>query len=170
MLANRDGQANQVLLNDGALGFSEERPFGTGGDETRSVFLADLNDDGVLDIVAVNIGEPNAVYLGRGNGRFEDGIPFGDAERSYAVVTADLDRDGDDDIVVANVAGRNAVYWNDGSARQWTVQWLGDEADNSYGVDAADLNGDGYPEIGVANSGAFNRLFLNVAAERRGNE
>ena len=139
-------------------------------DETRSVSLADLNDDGVLDIVSVNIGEPNAVYLGRGNGSFEEGVPFGDSERSYAVVTADLDRDGDYDIIVANVAGRNAVYWNDGSAQHWAVHWLGDEANTSYGVDAADLNGDGYPEIGFANSGAFNRLFRNVAAKRRGNE
>ena len=48
----------------------EVRTFGTGSDETRSVAVADLNGDGVLDIVAGNIGEPNAVYLGLGDGRF----------------------------------------------------------------------------------------------------
>ena len=63
VLANRDGQANQILLNDGELNFDEVREFGTGSDETRSVVLADLNSDGALDIVAGNIGEPNAVYL-----------------------------------------------------------------------------------------------------------
>ena len=64
--------------------------FGTGSDETRSVDIADFNRDGVPDIVAANIGEPNAVYLGRGDGSFDAGVPFGEAEQSYAVTTADV--------------------------------------------------------------------------------
>jgi hypothetical protein len=162
VLANRDGQANQTLLNDGDLDFDEVREFGSVSDETRSVALADFNGDGIPDIVAANIGEPNAVYLGRGDGRFEDGIAFGGNENTYAAAVADLDRDGDTDIVVGNVQGPNAVYFNDGSGRVWSEQKVGEEAESTYGVATADLNGDGYPDIGFANSEAVNRIFFNV--------
>ena len=166
VLANRDGQANQILFNDGALGFAEVREFGTGSDETRAVALADLNADGLVDIVAVNIGEPNGVYLGAGDGTFGDGAMFGADEMSYAVVTTDVDNDGDQDVVVANVAGPNALYLNDGTGTSWTEQWLGEEANSSYGVTVGDLTGDGFPEIGFANSGAVNRLFMNIRGGR----
>ena len=162
VLANRDGQANQILFNDGALGFDEVREFGTGSDETRGVALADFNADGVLDIVAVNIGEPNAVYLGTGGGRFDAGTTFGADERSYSVAVADLDGDGDEDLVVGNVGERNAVYFNDGTGRGWTELLVGEEAEATYGVAAADVDGDGLPELGFANSEALNRLFMNV--------
>jgi hypothetical protein len=162
VLANRDGQANQILFNDGALGFDRVREFGTGSDETRSVRLADLDGNGTLDIVAANIGEPNAVYLGRGDGSFEQGATLGDSERTYAATTADVDGDGDLDIVVANVGDRNALYANDGTGRGWTQHWLGEERDASYGVTAGDLTGNGFPDLGFANSEAVNRLFFNL--------
>ncbi|MGB1779751.1 MAG: FG-GAP repeat domain-containing protein, partial [Longimicrobiales bacterium] len=76
------------------------REFGTGSDETRSVVLADLNEDGMLDIVAANIGEPNAVYLADAPGQFGQGIAFGRDEGTYAATVVDVDRDGDLDIVV----------------------------------------------------------------------
>ena len=162
VLANRDGQANQILVNDGSLGFDEVVEFGTGSDETRSVVVADLNLDGILDIVAANIGEPNATYLGLGGGRFGDGIPFGGDDQTYAAAVTDVDGDGDGDIIIGNVQGQNAVYLNGGSGRAWTEILVGDEAEATYGVGVADLDGDGYPEIGFANSGAANRLFMNV--------
>lgn len=167
VLANRDGQANQILFNDGSLDFTRASEFGTGSDETRSVAVADLNDDGALDIVAGNIGEPNAVYLGRGDGSFDFGATFGEAERTYAIATVDLDRDGDLDIVASQVRGPNTVYFNEGRATRWTEVWLGQEASDSYGVRTGDLNGDGFPEIGFANSGSFNRLFMNVSPPSR---
>jgi hypothetical protein len=168
VLVTNRGTANGFYLNDGTGRFGTKQAdaytFGSGNDEPRSVALADFDDDGVLDIVSANIGEPNGVYLGRGDGSFDAGVAFGASELSYAVTTADVEGDGDEDIIIANVRGRNAVYLNDGSAKTWIERWLGEEGNTSYGVAAADLNGDRYPEIGFANSGAFNRLFLNVVA------
>ena len=45
------------LFLDLALEFDEVREFGTGSDETRSVVLADLNGDGVLDLAISSYGE-----------------------------------------------------------------------------------------------------------------
>jgi hypothetical protein len=164
VLANRDGQANQILLNDGALGFAEVRTFGTGSDETRSVTLADLNGDGGLDIVAGNIGEANAVYLGTGDGQFGPGVLLGGDQMTYTTAVADLDGDGDLDIVVGNVQEQNVAYLNDGTGRIWTEVIIGEPAESTYGVDVADVDGDGFPEIAFANSEALNRLYMNVPA------
>ena len=112
--------------------------------------------------MAGNIGEANAVYLGRGDGTFEEGIAFGVDERTYAATVADLDADGDLDIVVGNVQQRNAAYLNDGTGRGWTEIVVGEPAESTYGVDVADVNGDGYPEIAFANSEALNRLYMSV--------
>lgn len=164
VLANRDGQANETLINDGRLGFEEGQVFGTGSDETRSAALADVNGDGILDIVTANIGEPNGIYFGDGAGGFSPGASFGGSEQSYALAIVDVDGDGDVDIVVANVSGPNALYRNDGTGSGWTESWLGEDAEATYGVAAADLNGDSWPDLGFANSGSLNRLFLNVEA------
>ena len=166
VLANRDGQANQILFNDGSMDFSRATTFGTGHDETRSVALADLNGDGVVDIAVVNIGEPNAVYLGAGDGTFGQGILFGNEEESYALAVADMDADGDQDLVVGNVGERNAVYLNDGTGTAWQTVWLGDERNATYGVAVGDLDGNGFPEVGTADSGALNRIFMNVPRTR----
>jgi hypothetical protein len=104
--------------------------------------------------------------MGHGDGTFDGGISFGEAEESYAVATVDIDRDGDQDIVVANVGGPNALYLNDGSGAGWPVRWLGDGEESTYGLAVGDLDGDGFPEVGFANSGAVNRLFRNVPEAR----
>ena len=85
------GQYESVFKGRG-MQFDEVREFGTGSDETRSVAVADLDGDGVLDIVAATIGEPNAVYLGLGGGRFGDGIGFGADQDEAHVGLHRLDR------------------------------------------------------------------------------
>ena len=146
--------------------FDEVREFGTGSDETRSVVLADLNSDGALDIVAGNIGEPNAVYLAERPGHFGPGIPFGHDEQTYASTVADLDRDGDLDIILANVREPNALYFNSGNGELWREKFIEGFEESTYGVVAADVNGDGYPDLAFANSESLNRLYLNVDSRK----
>jgi hypothetical protein len=109
----------------------------------------------------VNIGEPNGVYFGLGDGTFEGAVSFGGSEDSYALEIADIDQDDDLDIVVANVNSSNSVYLNDNEGTQWTEVKLGDYAATTYGLDVGDLDQDGYPDLGFANSNSLNRLFYN---------
>src|SRR5262249_42836601 len=71
-------EQNVVYLNDGTGNFysgpvicgvtdpARVRCFGTGGDETRSLALGDLNGDGKIDIVVGNLCDPSQVYLNDG--------------------------------------------------------------------------------------------------------
>ena len=124
--------------------------------------MADFNGDGHLDIAAINIGEPNAVYLGDGDGSFGPGTVFGADERSYAAAVADLDSDGDLDLVVANVGGPNQVWLNQGDVSHWTRMMLCDDAESTYGAAAADLNGDRFTDIVFANSAALNPSLVHL--------
>ena len=90
---------------------------------TEAIALADLDEDGDLDLVVGNWGhwvshskavaDPSKLYLNDGKGRFRDmtstrgPLTFGGTR---AVLCADLDRDGDLDLVLGNAGGMPFVF------------------------------------------------------------
>lgn len=164
VLANRDSQQNQVLLQTDLLHF-ESTPLGTESLQTRAIAVGDLNGDGHLDCVTGNIESLNEVCFGDGTGRFRERIRFGAAERqTYSLAIADMDHDGDQDIVTGVVGGQNVVYFNNGDGRSFREEPFGGSDTATYGLCIADFDGDGFADVAVANSGAQNRIFLNRPA------
>ena len=51
ILANRDNQQNHIYINDGNLNFPNKISFATGNDNTRSLEVTDINQDGIKDII-----------------------------------------------------------------------------------------------------------------------
>lgn len=114
---------NKLYLNMGGLKFKDiTREAGVGGDHrwTTGVTMADVNQDGWLDIYVCAAGRPswqprkNLLYINNGvDSRGEkEGIPtFTESAENYGVADAgnstqavffDYDRDGDLDLYVAN--------------------------------------------------------------------
>ncbi len=93
-----------VLLNDGhgAFGNSGLLPAGIGPTDVQ---VADLNADGVPDLVATNIAGYAAVLPGRGGGAFGAAMNFGLFGQSLAFVRGDFDRDGLTDLFVMSYSG-----------------------------------------------------------------
>ncbi len=143
------GQGSSLYVNDGTGQF-EEQSTRTG---IRSPSLpytgfgaawADVDNDGRLDIIAVNghvnrdvggvrrdggpfpLGQRNQLLMNAG-GRFEDataraGSGFEPVEASRGAAFGDVDNDGDVDVLVVNGAGPARLLINNIGSRQ---HWLG---------------------------------------------
>lgn len=72
------------------------------GEGPNSVAVAELNGDGLLDIVTTNNSESISVLLGRGDLRYSGPYDYTVGADPIAGVLADLDQDGTLDCVVAN--------------------------------------------------------------------
>lgn len=117
---HRDGGQGFIYLNDGKGTFGGRRPFGPSTAAIRTAAPADLDGDGVLDLVVIDESTGPAIFRGRADGTFSaaealgaDGaVPFGDSEgTAYGFAVGDLDEDGFLDIAMARSDARNMLYF-----------------------------------------------------------
>jgi len=130
-------------------------------DHGSGVFIADVNGDGLDDLYFLDFRGPNALYLNRGQLRFEDvteaagvGVP-----RSISVGAAfgDYDGDGDADLYVTTYRGGNHLFRNrsDGTFEDVTAG-SGTEYDgHSNSAQWLDHDSDGDLDLYLCNIGAF---------------
>ncbi|HBA85679.1 MAG TPA: hypothetical protein DCZ95_16480 [Verrucomicrobia bacterium] len=155
-------QQNYVLVNNG-VNFTNWAKVALGSslnDNTRSVAIGDLTDDGRPDIVAGNWGEPSWVFINDGGsisnwGRLQLGSLTNYWIRSVAI--ADVTGDGRPDVVAGNgtttAGAQNLVFVNDGgNPSNWASVDLGSPT-NDWTVSIAvdDFTGDGLPDVVVGN-------------------
>jgi hypothetical protein len=162
VLANRDNIPNEIFLNKGNRQFTKKLDFGSGSYETRSVAVADMNNDKILDIVTGNINGANIIYFGDKDFTFTKTLPFGSKDTdTYSIDLADFNKDGFMDIVTGNYQKPNSVFMNlDGKTFEKID--LSDRSSRTYGVTVGDINGDGWMDIAIANSDDFNLYYLNI--------
>lgn len=154
------GDANRLLLNDGTGRFVEafgRIPFAI--DQTSGFVAGDIDDDGDLDLVQINIGA-NLVLINNGIGFFTDEsatrLPANDASSRKGVL-GDIDNDGDLDLLIGNSRNeQNRLFVNDGHGvfTDATARWPA-RADTTTDIDLVDLDGDGDLDAYITNVGDF---------------
>jgi len=132
------------------------------------VNMADVNQDGWLDIYVSNASSENVLYLNDG----EVPLSFTDYTKEAGLIDTrhcmgavffDVDNDGDEDLYVTHDAYvSNTLYINDGTGH---FEEIAASAGVDYegfgmGVDAGDLNNDGFLDLYVTNLYA-NVLYIN---------
>src|SRR5262249_56125078 len=87
-----------------------------------AVRAADLNGDGILDLVVANSGANTVlVYLGTGGGQFAPAQSFFAGTDPVGITVADLNGDGIADLVVANQGSNDVtVLLGQGQGSAWT--------------------------------------------------
>ncbi|MBN1464310.1 Ig-like domain-containing protein [candidate division KSB1 bacterium] len=162
-------EPNQLYINDGDGYFSEES-FARGiepiNGETRGAVAFDANNDGYLDIYAVNWGMQNEMYINDGAGYFAreyrgaEGV-IEDPEQigTQGVTVGDIDNDGDYDIYISKREDHNELYLNEnGFFREVAAERSAAVPDRSDGATFADYDNDGDMDLFVANTRIPNTL------------
>jgi hypothetical protein len=164
-----------VLLGSGDGSFQAPVVYESGGYETSSVAIGDLNGDGRPDLIVTNqcadldcinpgtIG----VLIGKGDGTFEDSVTYSSGTFfADSVSIGDVNGDGKPDLVVASLdvrQGMATLFGNgDGTflaAVVYNAAWADSDADS---VAMGDFNGDGKQDLALAVSyGNFLSVMLN---------
>jgi hypothetical protein len=145
-----------VLLGNGDGSF-QTAAFFAAGDHPNSVAVADLDGDGVPDVVTAN---PNlfspgsgdlSVLLGNGDGSFQAATSVAAGDGPAFVTVADLDDDRVPDLIALNYDGGDGsvLLGNGDGSFQAAVSFA--EGDTPSSVAVADLDGDSVPDLVTAN-------------------
>lgn len=140
-------------------------------DHGSGVVVADVNGDGLEDVYFLDFLGPNALFLNRGEMKFEDvtakaGVAV---ERALSVGAAfgDYDRDGDEDLYVTTYRGGNHLFKNKGDGTF-------DEVTDAAGVDYTghsnsatwfDMDQDGDLDLYLCNIGVFTTETISREAD-----
>ncbi|MGB9773914.1 MAG: FG-GAP-like repeat-containing protein [Bacteroidota bacterium] len=136
---------------------------------SECVALADVNNDGYLDLFTTSFVGANRLFMNKGGGRFKDVTQmsgFDSKNLNVCAAFGDINGDGYPDLYVGRWDMENSMYLNNGDG---TFKEITQESGTGCGpfhktnsVLFADFNNDGKLDLFVGNRGGDNRLFINT--------
>jgi hypothetical protein len=162
-VACRDGNTIAYFRNNGSRSFAAPALTSSGGSGAYGMVGADMNNDGIVDLVTGHFGSQTATVLrGNGNGTFTFASSRAISGRCWVVACADLNNDGNLDLATANSQSANgSVVLGNGDGT------LGASANyavsgHCVAVDLADFEGDGDVDMVLSSFGGGRwHSFLN---------
>ncbi|MDO7873367.1 FG-GAP-like repeat-containing protein [Hymenobacter sp. ASUV-10] len=152
------GSTATVLLNAGREGFGPGTAVAVGA-RPSGVALADINNDGRLDLLTTNAADNTlSLLLGQGTGGFRPGPTYATGTEPLALVVADFNNDALLDVATANRGSNDLTLWLTSATSSGTLATRTDLPTTAQPVALAvgDLTGDGRPDLvtGSATLGA----------------
>lgn len=124
--------------------------------------IADLDQDGDMDIIIANEHKPNILLINDGQGKFtnESALRIPQINHdSEDIGIADLDMDGDLDIIIVSEDDKvNELYLNNGNGTFTDAGNRIPVTGTSNSVVVFDINQDGAPDVLIGNNGQNNVL------------
>lgn len=190
VVANRSGGDNEIWINQGGAQAGTSGTFAavvgdpavTSGGNTRATDVADVNGDGLLDIVYGNAGgQDNELFINQGGSTWAldaTSALVGLGGATFGTEFGDVDGDGDQDLFISNRNGEaNVLLQNQGGDQAGVegefvalvgiapVTDLGDSLSGTFG----DMDADGDLDLFVSNDGV-NFFYVNQGGAQGGVE
>jgi len=140
-----------AIVNPDSIPFAPAVNY-SAGNNPRSVFCADLDRDGYLDLAVANLYSNNvSIFKNNGDGTFQSKVDYSAGDGPASVFCADLDGDGYLDLALANLYSSTVSILrnNRDGTFQTKVDYPTGSGPNS--VFCADLDGDGDLDLATAN-------------------
>jgi uncharacterized protein (TIGR03437 family) len=157
-----------VLLNQGDGTFAPPVEYAAGS-LTTLIALADMNNDGRLDILVTTENPEDhgnnavAILLGNGDGTFQAAQLFPTAFGPSSLNVADYNGDGKPDVVVAHCCGQTVMSYllgnGDGTLQ---AEQIFPGGGSMSSVATADFNHDGKPDLAIQFASIGDALALNT--------
>ncbi len=133
-----------LLVNDGSGVFGASQAIPAGGAQEWALGAADMNDDGILDLVTGDqITERIYVYAGNGDGTFTLVASRPSGGRTWMLVLGDLDGDGREDVTAVNGDSNNAAVLRGTGGGGLSAPQIVANDGFPLATDLGDLDGDG---------------------------
>ncbi len=164
-VTTRSGSGIQLLLGSG-LGEFRRGAVIPAGFRPGSIAAADLNRDGIVDLLVSNgpFSGSISVLLGNGDGTFQDPRPFSVGRFPGFLVVADFNRDDIPDVAVTVFDEQSHpeidVLLGQGDGSFGPAQIV-DPGTSHGNLAVADFNGDGIPDLVATTADGFEILLGN---------
>jgi enediyne biosynthesis protein E4 len=151
MPADFPGQPDVLYRNDGNGRFTDvtARAGVAGNGRGMGVLASDLDGDGRIDFLVANDAMPNALWINRGDGTFEDRAELlglavngeGRAEANMGIAYGDSDGDALPDVMITHFFGEHATLWRAGTTPALGTFYRDQTDEAALAVDTRNLTG-----------------------------
>jgi VCBS repeat-containing protein len=161
IFGNDKGEINRYLLNNGTANpFAGEASvvITQSANSTKAVELADVDNDGDLDLVVGNTGALNFLHLNNGSATpfiGSMGIVIGTVVTDTTSIRAvDVNGDGLVDVITGEFSNANQFYLNNGTTSRFSDPGgnIGVELDSTFEIAVGDFDNDGDYDAVSANA------------------
>ena len=150
-----------IFLGDGNGNFSLRSTFNSGGSYPSGIVAADLNNDGLSDLVTANFNSATlGIFLGNGDGTFTASTPINLAGMAGEVICEDFNEDGNIDLAVTNQSKVGILLGNGDGSFADTLFYSSGVSTMPISLTAGDFDGNGTLDLAIGNQGIVSVTIL----------